>query len=90
MGIVLIKSAGLLNRKKFLTLYHRIYEIILDALPKNFERELDLVFLQRASYSLQFEAINYGKVLYEVSPIFRADYEEEVLKNYLDLKPLYH
>lgn len=88
IGIVLINPSVLFKPKKFLSYYHQLYEIISEILPKSFKGKLDLVFLQKASYSLQFEAINYGKVLYEISPLLRADYEEKVLKNYLDFKPL--
>jgi len=49
---------------------------------------VDIVFLQRASVPLQFEVVTRGKVLYEVSSKFRADYIEDVLRKYLDFKPL--
>ncbi|MHA1664721.1 MAG: hypothetical protein ACTSVW_02685, partial [Candidatus Njordarchaeales archaeon] len=50
--------------------------------------EVDIVFLQNSPISLQFEAVVEGKVLYEVSSNFRADYTEEVLRKYLDFEPL--
>lgn len=87
-GVVLENPSILSDRNKFSRLYHRVYKIISEILPPDLDREIDLVFLQRASYALQFEAINYGRVLYEISPIFRVNYEEKVLKNYLDLKPI--
>jgi len=88
IGVVLENPSILYSRDKTYSIYRRVYDLISGLLPKNFERELDLVFLQHVSYSLQFEAINHGKVLYETSPISRVNYEEKVLKNYLDIKPI--
>ena len=50
-------------------------------------RELDLVFLQRAPLSLQFEAVNEGKIIYEASPKYEVEYKENVADRYADLKP---
>ena len=49
---------------------------------------MDLVFLQTASPILQFEAIKAGSPLFEADPIFRADYEASVLRDYLDVRPI--
>lgn len=88
IGIVFRNPSFLKKLKKRSVVYNQLFPIFLDILPKDFKGELDLVFLQQASYSLQFEAINYGEVIYESSPIFTANYQENVLKNYLDIKPL--
>lgn len=88
IGIVFRDPSFLKKHKKRSAVFHQLFQIFLDILPKDFKGELDLVFLQQASYSLQFEAINYGKIIYESSPIFTANYQENVLKNYLDIKTL--
>ena len=49
---------------------------------------MDIVFLQRAPLALQFSAIRDGKVIFEVDPVFRADYENLVVKQYLDFRPV--
>jgi len=36
----------------------------------------------------QFEAISTGRVIYESNPELRADYEESVIKRYLDFAPV--
>ena len=56
--------------------------------PLFLDREMDIVFLQKASVTLQFEVVTRGRVLYEISSKFRADYAEDVLRKYLDFKPL--
>lgn len=69
-----------------LNIYNQLYNIFYKALePK---KEIDLVFLQQTSLNLQFNVINEGKILYEISPVFRADYEEKVLNEYLDFEPI--
>lgn len=46
----------------------------------------DIVYLREAPLSLQFKAINEGKVIYEISLKFFADYKEEVMIRYFDFK----
>ena len=72
--------------KDSLKIYDELYRLFTEVYP--LKREIDIVFLQNSSLPLQFEAAFEGKVLYEVSPDFRADYTEKVLKDYLDFKPL--
>jgi predicted nucleotidyltransferase len=77
--------------------YLKLYDIFTDVLPKEYlkhrfkmkEHEFDLVFLQFAPISLQFEAIKNGKILYERNKKKRLDYEEYVVKRYCDLKYFY-
>lgn len=72
--------------KDFLTVYNQLYEILYEALkPK---REIDLVFLQQASLNLQENVIKEGIVLYEMSYEFRSFYEEKILNEYLDFRPV--
>lgn len=83
IGVVFTEPKVLENSLK---LYSQLYEIFNEAIkPK---KEIDLVFLQQTSLGLQFNVINEGKVIYEISGEFRADYEERVLNEYLDFKPV--
>jgi hypothetical protein len=49
---------------------------------------LDIVFLQTAPLTLQFFAIKDGKVIFEEDPRFTADYENRVIQQYLDFRPV--
>ena len=51
-------------------------------------REMDVALLQEAGPAFQYEVIRRGQILYEISPEFRADYEEQIMNEYLDLEPL--
>lgn len=78
--------------------YSKLYDIFVDVLPKSYLRrrfelkahEFDIVFLQFAPISLQFEAIKDSKVLYEKDREKRLDYEEYVVKRYCDLEYFYN
>lgn len=79
IGVVFVDPEALENSLEF---YSRLYDIFDEAIrPK---KEIDLVFLQQTSLGLQFNVVNEGKVIYETSREFRADYEERVLNEYLD------
>lgn len=81
IGVVFTKPEVLYNSH---AAYSRLYDIFERGVkPK---REIDLVFLQRTSPGLQFNVINEGKVLYEISSEFRNRYEEKVLNEYLDFR----
>jgi predicted nucleotidyltransferase len=66
-------------------LYNDLYKILIEMYPSS---KLDIVFLQIASLSLQYFAIKEGRVLFEEDPIFRADYENLVINQYLDFRPV--
>jgi len=83
IGIV-FTDALILNNS--LEIYDKFYHFFVKIYPS--KKEVDIVFLQNSPISLQFEAVVEGKVLYEVSSNFRADYTEEVLREYLDFEPL--
>ncbi len=85
LGVVFTTTDFFRDSQKCLEVYVFLYDLLSDFFP---EREIDLVFLQRSPLSLQFEAVTRGKVLYEISPLFRADYTERVIKKYVDFKPL--
>ena len=83
MGIVFTDPEILKNS---LEIYNQLYSIFCEAIKV--EREIDLVFLQQTSLSLQYSVICEGRVIYEISPASRADYEEKVLDEYLDFEPI--
>ncbi|MDP2364094.1 MAG: nucleotidyltransferase domain-containing protein [Ignavibacteria bacterium] len=81
-------------KDKTLEVYSILYNVFGDVLPKAYLKqrfkmrvhEFDIVFLQFAPISFQFEAISQGKVLYEKDREKRLDYEEYVMKSSCDLK----
>jgi len=85
IGIVLKKPKNLGDTRP---LYNALYLEFSKIFKPTFLRQLDIVFLQNAPIPLQYNAIAYGKVLYEEDPVQRADYEERVMNQYMDFKPL--
>lgn len=49
--------------------------------------EVDLVLLNRAPIVLRYEVISQGTFLYCEDDDFRTDFEDIVLRDYLDFKP---
>jgi len=84
IGIVFsepVENAGLL------TIYEKLYSLFLTADRKQ-QGEIDIVFLQSASLALQFNAIKYGRVEYEISAKFRVAYEEKIMMLHSDFEPV--
>lgn len=48
--------------------------------------KIDLLILNEAPITIQFKVISEGKSLFQFNPEYRADYEEKVVKLYLDFK----
>ncbi len=46
----------------------------------------DIVYLRETPLSLQFKAISEGKIIYQSSAKFSADYREEVMIKYFDFQ----
>lgn len=96
IGIVFAKTEK--YRDKTMDAYLKLYNIFTDVLPKEYLRrrfktrahEMDIVFLQSAPINLQFNAIRGAKILYEKDRKKRLEYEERVIKRYLDLNYLYN
>ena len=65
--------------------YNVLFQIFSDLHP---DSRVDIVFLQRAPLALQFSAIRDGRVIFEQDSVFRADYENLVVKQYLDFRPV--
>lgn len=65
--------------------YLKVYDILSNEIPDVINGpKLDISFLQKANPVLQIKAINEGRVLFEINPIFRLDYEESVIRIYND------
>lgn len=80
IGVVLKES---LSGRDTRALYQGLYGILSELYP---HPKLDIVFLQTAPLSLQYFAIKEGKILFEKDPRFTADYEEFIIKQYLDFR----
>jgi predicted nucleotidyltransferase len=65
-----------------------LYDLLTDEFPVSMGKDVDIIYLQEASLSFQFEAISTGRVIYESNPELRADYEESVVKQHLDFAPM--
>ena len=50
--------------------------------------KVDIVFLQAAPLSLQYSAIKEGKIIFEEDPALTCDYENRVINEYLDFRPV--
>jgi hypothetical protein len=69
---------------------HNLKKLILDLIfefSQIFHSDkIDLVILNNASLAVQFNVISDGKILYELDPEIRYDYEVKVISLYLDFK----
>ena len=74
-----------LSNKDFSQVYNKLYDIFTDVFPG---REIDIVFLQKATLELRFDVIRHGKILYAASSTDRLDFEERTMLFYADFKPL--
>ena len=68
--------------------YAALYDIFVDCFDMSNFRTIDIVFLQRASLELRFDAITHGVVLYEISSEFRLEFEEHTAALYRDFQPV--
>lgn len=74
--------------KDSLILYKELYRIFSNTPSIMSDAELDIILMQQSPIFLQFEIINTGKILFERSSRFRANYEEYIIKQYIDMKPM--
>ena len=81
IGVVLESPSG----KDTRVLYHNLYGLFEELYPAS---RLDIVFLQEAPLSLQYSAIREGKILFEKDPRLTVDYENIVMNQYLDFRPV--
>ena len=70
----------------------KIHPCLYDLLAAEFSArktaDVDIAYLQDASLAFQFQVIAEGRLLFESDPGVRADYEESVIKQYLDFRPI--
>jgi predicted nucleotidyltransferase len=66
-------------------LYHNLYELLSEIYQ---DPGLDIVFLQTASLSLQYSAVKEGKILFERDRQSTVEYENHVINQYLDFRPV--
>ena len=52
------------------------------------DSKVDIVFLQAAPLSLQYSAIKEGKIIFEENPGLTCGYENRVINEYLDFRPI--
>lgn len=87
IGVVFVNSKTVLNNPG--KIHSALYDILSNEFPDTFEGpRLDISFLQESNPALEMAAINYGRVLFESNPSFRADYEEGVIRRYDDYSSL--
>ena len=81
IGVVL-KDENI-RKESPLEVYGDLYQIF----SKTFQiPNPDIVYLRETPLALQFRAINTGKVIYQSSAKFLADYKEEVMIRYFDFQ----
>lgn len=69
-------------------IYNALYNLLCGVFDVSNFRTIDIVFLERASLELQFDAISHGRTLFEISSDFRLDFEERISALYRDFEPL--
>lgn len=68
--------------------YNALYDIFSEVLDLSNFRSVDMVFLERTSLELRFNAISHGVLLFEISSEFRLNFEERTEALYRDFRPL--
>jgi uncharacterized protein len=68
--------------------YQSLYDLLTDVFDMAKYKDIDIVFLDRASLELRFDVIRHGKVLYESSDDFRDEFEHHTTMLYMDFKPI--
>jgi predicted nucleotidyltransferase len=85
VGVVFADTRSL---KNFDTLHANLYALLAEEFPVTFAKDIDIAYLQQTSLAFQHHVISEGRVLFERDPVFRADYEEKVIREYLDFRPV--
>lgn len=67
--------------------YLELYDIFTDVFSN--AKAVDIVLLQYTPIKLQFNAIKDGKIIYEKDKEKRFNYQENIMKQYCDLKYFY-
>lgn len=69
-------------------LYNKLYDLFTEVFDMSNFKNIDIVFLDRATLELRFDVIRHGKVLYEASEDLRKEFEHRTAMLYMDFKPL--
>lgn len=69
-------------------IYNELYNILTDHFDMRNFRNMDIVFLGRASLELNFDVISHGVPLFETSQDFRMNFEERIAALYRDFRPI--
>lgn len=81
-----IDIAVLLNNREAYNLKNLILDLIFDFSRVFCSDKIDLVILNKASLAVQYNVISDGKILYELNPEIRYNYEVNLISLYLDFK----
>jgi predicted nucleotidyltransferase len=81
-----IDIAVLLNNRKVYKLKDLMLSLIFDFSRVFSSDKIDLVILNKASLAVRYHVIYEGKILYEVNPETRYNYEVNSISLYLDFK----
>lgn len=80
---ILFSDTSKLAKKKD-GVYLEIYELIADRART--KRDIDIVFLHRASGQLRYHVVSNGVVLHDADPRLRGDFEERVISEHADFE----
>lgn len=70
-------------------LYDTLYDILSPLCPRNRKNDvIDIVFLDNVSLELKFHVIRYGKIIFDSDPLGRGRFEEQVIEEYCDFRPI--
>jgi len=81
-----IDIAVLLNNYEAYNLKNLILDLIFNFSKVFCSDKIDLVILNKASLAIQYNVISDGKILYELNPETRYNYEVNLISLYLDFK----
>ncbi len=81
-----IDIAVLVNNREAYNLKNLILDLIFDFSKVFCSDKIDLVILNKASLAVQYNVISDGKILYELNPEIRYNYEVNLISLYLDFK----
>ena len=80
--------------KKFNSVYQSLYEVLAEGVRQALKNKtlrrpltIDIVFLDTAPLYYAIAARDHGKILFEISPRFRADFEAKTTIHYADFEP---
>ncbi len=84
-GIIMKEKKRLKNEA---ALHNTFYKLLSSCLStKDKAKDIDVVFLDTAPLYYAISARDEGKVLFEISPQFRANFEEKATMDYADFEP---